>query len=141
MYSCSSSPLHPLSDSVRGVTPRPDRSAHRSWAVLAAATLITACGIRLSACERARPVEHLPVRLWSCSSVERWCEVYARFKTVADCELYLEMIDKACDPPGPTGELRCRPVNPREYARYWFNECSEEDLVFEAVWDAGAWAR
>ena len=123
-----------------GMPSQPGRSAHRSWVVLAAATLIMACGIRLNACERRR-FEHLPVRLWTCSSVERWCEVHARFKTVADCELYLNMLDRACDPPTSTGELRCRLVNPLEYAKYWFHECSETTLVFEEVWDGGAWAR
>ena len=126
---------------MRSVNSRHGRSARRSWAAFAAATLITACGVRLSACEKARTVEYLPVRLWSCSSIERWCEVYARFKTVADCELYREMLGKECDLPASTGELRCRPARSPEYARAWFNECSEADLVFEAVWDGGAWAR
>ena len=108
---------------------------------LASVAVASGCGVRFAACEPQRPVEYLPVKLWSCSSLEKHCEVYARFKTGIDCDLYKRFLRAECDPAAPPGEIHCRATSQVAFLDEWFNECSTGDLTFAEVRDGGAWAR
>jgi hypothetical protein len=108
---------------------------------LVSAVIASGCGVRFAACEPQRPAEHLPVRLWSCSNLEKRCEVFARFKTGIDCDLYKRFVRAECDPAAPPGEIRCRETTQSDFLNEWFNECSTGDLSFADVRDGGAWVR
>jgi len=95
----------------------------------------------LKACDPPPPVEHLPVKLWSCTAMEKRCEVYARFKTAMDCTLYKQFLDSRCDLEAPPGEMRCRKTTSEAYHAEWFSECSKGDLTFADVRDGGGWVR
>jgi len=111
----------------------------RSGFLLALAA--SGCGIRFAACDPPRSIEHVPVKLWSCTALERRCEVYARFKTAMDCELYRQILDSECDPAAPPGELHCRKTARAAFRNEWFSECTRGDLAFADVRDGGVWIR
>lgn len=94
-----------------------------------------------TACDPPRPVEHLPVKLWSCTALERRCEVYARFKTEMDCALYEQLLGSRCDLEAPPGEMRCRKTDSAAFHAEWFFECTEGDREFAQVRDGGGWVR
>jgi hypothetical protein len=112
---------------------------HRRWWILLA-LVATGC-YGLKACDEPRPVESLPVKLWSCTAKGRRCEVYARFKTVIDCDLFRDFLDAECAPKAPDGEIHCKRTNHEAYLREWYSECSERDITFDMVRDGGTWAR
>src|SRR4051812_17502487 len=113
----------------------------RRWGVLLALGLIGSGCYGLKACDPPRPVEYLPVKLWSCDSKGRRCEVYARFKTVIDCDLYRRFLDAECDPKAPPGEIHCKRTTHEAFLRNWYSECSERAITFDDVRDGGAWVR
>jgi len=92
-----------------------------------------------TACDPQRPIEDLPVKLWSCDSYDRRCEVFARFQTGIDCDIYQRFLRAACDPAAPSGEIHCYPAANAAHRKRWFSKCSQEDLTFADVHDGGAW--
>lgn len=114
------------------------RMPRARWLIVA----IVASGCHgLKACDPPRPVEYLPVKLWSCTALEKHCEVYARFKTPMDCSLYQQLLGSACDLPAPPGEMHCRKTSSKAFHAEWFFECSKGDLTFAEVRDGGGWVR
>jgi len=111
----------------------------RRWLLLT--LLVSGCGVRFTACEPQPPIEHLPVKLWSCSARAKHCEVYARFQNKIDCGLFKTFLRSECDPSTPRNELHCRETDKVVYLREWFQECTEGDLTFAEVRDGGAWIR
>ncbi|HEY8205922.1 MAG TPA: hypothetical protein VIG99_00480 [Myxococcaceae bacterium] len=95
----------------------------------------------LKACDPPRPVEYLPVKLWSCSRRDKRCEVYARFQNGIDCDLFKRFLRAECDAAAPPGDLRCHETDKVVYLREWFQECTEGDLTFAEVRDGGGWIR
>ena len=113
------------------------RQRARRWLLLA--LIASGCGVRFAACEPPDPALTLPVKLWSCNTLDRHCEVFARFQSINDCDLYRRFLYAECDPKAPAGEIRCRRTTRELYLGRWFHKCSPEDLTFEQVRDGGWW--
>ena len=111
----------------------------RQWLLIA--LVVSGCASQFVACDPPRPVEDLPVKLWTCTAYEKRCMVYARFQTVIDCDLFRNFLGSECDPAAPPGELRCRQTKLVAYHREWFHECTTGDRTFEDVRDGGGWIR
>src|ERR1043165_31680 len=91
------------------------------------------------ACDPERPIENLPVKLWFCSTLDRRCEVFARFQSTIDCNTHQAFLHAACDPAAPPGEIHCYPGAPPLHRKRFFSKCSVEDLTFTDVHDGGTW--
>ncbi len=108
------------------------------WWWLVPACLALGCH-GFTACDPQPPIEDLPIKLWSCSSMDKRCEVFARFQTGVDCDLYQRFLGAACDSGAPPGEIHCYPAATDGHRRRWFRKCSRGDLTFAEVHDGGGW--